>query len=96
MDAALAKKEDQFIQIAHWEGISFLLLLGIAMPLKHFFHIPVAVSIVGAIHGLLFIAFCYYLFVMLTEVKWSFKRCVIAFLLGFLPAGTFFIRKSPR
>ena len=48
----------------HWfrvaaiaEGISFLVLLGIAMPLKYLAHIPIAVTIAGSIHGLLFITF---------------------------------------
>jgi integral membrane protein len=39
------------------EGISFLVLLGIAMPLKHFAEMPEAVRIVGWMHGILFIGF---------------------------------------
>ena len=48
----------------HWfrktgiaEGISFLVLLLVAMPLKYFAGIPIAVTIVGSVHGILFIAF---------------------------------------
>lgn len=48
----------------HWfriaaiaEGISFLVLLGIAMPLKYLAKIPIAVTIAGSMHGVLFIAF---------------------------------------
>ncbi|MEL0005162.1 MAG: DUF3817 domain-containing protein, partial [Opitutales bacterium] len=40
------------------EGISYLLLLGIAMPMKYFFGFPMAVKIVGMAHGVLFIAYC--------------------------------------
>jgi integral membrane protein len=44
--------------VALVEGVSFLLLLGIAMPLKYFAAIPQAVTIAGWLHGLLFMAFC--------------------------------------
>ena len=39
------------------EGTSFLLLLGIAMPLKYMFDIPEAVGYVGPVHGILFVAY---------------------------------------
>lgn len=39
------------------EGISFLVLLGVAMPLKYAFDMPMAVRIVGSLHGLLFVGF---------------------------------------
>jgi integral membrane protein len=38
------------------EGISLLLLLGVAMPLKYLFALPLAVRIVGSVHGILFLA----------------------------------------
>ncbi len=82
-----------FLLVAHLEGISFLLLLGVAMPLKHFFKLPLAVSLAGMVHGVLFIAFCAMLYQMLVQVKWSFWKCTKAFILGFLPFGTFFIHK---
>ena len=37
------------------EGVSTLLLFGVAMPLKYFANLPQAVSIVGMLHGILFI-----------------------------------------
>ena len=40
------------------EAASFLLLLGVAMPMKYMMDMPLAVRIVGMIHGVLFIAFC--------------------------------------
>ena len=46
-----------FRRIAFAEGVSFLVLLGIAMPLKYFANMPKAVSVVGMIHGILFVAF---------------------------------------
>jgi integral membrane protein len=53
----MRKPFDWFRKTAIAEGISFLVLLGIAMPLKYLAHIPVAVTIAGSIHGILFIAF---------------------------------------
>ena len=40
------------------EGVSYLLLLGVAMPLKYAFGLPLAVKIVGMAHGVLFLAYC--------------------------------------
>jgi integral membrane protein len=54
-----------FRKIAIAEGISFLVLLCIAMPMKYFARIPIAVTIVGSLHGILFIAFI----VLALEVK---------------------------
>ena len=49
--------------IALTEAVSFLVLLGIAMPLKYALGIPIAVKIVGLIHGVLFVV----LFVLLAK-----------------------------
>ena len=79
----------------HWfrkaaiaEGISFLVLLGIAMPLKYIAKIPVAVTIAGSIHGLLFITFM----VLAWEVKNKYSKSGgwmgKAFLASILPFGT--------
>jgi integral membrane protein len=38
------------------EGISTLVLFGIAMPLKYLAGYPMAVTIVGSVHGVLFVA----------------------------------------
>ncbi|HET7817818.1 MAG TPA: DUF3817 domain-containing protein, partial [Bacteroidia bacterium] len=49
---------NRFLKVGLAEGLSFIILLAIAMPLKYFAGIPAAVRIVGMLHGLLFIAFC--------------------------------------
>jgi integral membrane protein len=43
--------------VALLEGVSYLLLLFVAMPLKYFWEMPLAVRIVGSLHGMLFIVF---------------------------------------
>ena len=49
------------------EGVSFLLLLGVAMPLKYAAGYPQAVRIVGWVHGLFFMGYCWTLFETATE-----------------------------
>jgi integral membrane protein len=39
------------------EGVSYLVLLFIAMPLKYWAGMPLAVRVVGMLHGVLFILF---------------------------------------
>lgn len=73
------------------EGVSFLILLGIAMPLKYMMDMPMPVRIVGMIHGVLFIAFALVLLKATLQYKWSFKTALIGFLLSFIPFGTFFL-----
>ena len=73
------------------EGASFLVLLGIAMPLKHFLGIWQAVRVVGSLHGALFIALCFLLFTALLDKRLSFKWCVIVFVCSFIPFAPFFV-----
>jgi len=71
------------------EGISFLVLLGIAMPLKYFAGLPMAVKIVGYIHGFLFVAFVILALEAKSLYSKSFGWLAAAFLASLLPFGTF-------
>ena len=71
------------------EGISFLVLLLIAMPLKYLFHIPEAVKVFGWIHGALFITFIYLAFEVMGSFKKNFGWFAKAFLAAIIPLGTF-------
>ncbi len=73
------------------EGVSFLLLLGIAMPLKYFAAIPQAVTIAGWLHGLLFMAFCIALTQAHQDAKWSPWRSGTVLLAALLPFGPFVV-----
>ena len=85
----MKKTYSWFRKIAFTEGISFLVLLLIAMPLKYMAAMPMAVTIVGGVHGLLFIAFM----IMAWEVKREYKRdwawLIKSFIASILPFGTF-------
>ncbi len=82
--------------IGNLEGISYLLLLGIAMPLKYLAGIPMAVKITGSIHGFLFVSFMVALAHVWKTEKWSFKKLANAFILSFVPFGTFYLDKQIR
>lgn len=88
----------RFIGIA--EGLSLLVLLGIAMPLKYLANQPEAVKITGWIHGVLFVAFVVAVLLMYHERNWPVKKVALAFIAAFLPFGTFVfdaqLRKEER
>lgn len=71
------------------EGVSLLLLMGIAMPLKYIAGDPTLVKYVGWAHGILFIGFMIAVLAATIEYKWPFKILVQAFLAALLPFGTF-------
>jgi integral membrane protein len=82
---------NRFRIVAITEGISFLILLFIAMPLKYFLDIPQAVLYTGWIHGVLFITFCVLLLDVKLKYRWNFKKVLIAFVASLLPFGTFIL-----
>ena len=78
-----------FRTVAILEGISFLLLLGFAMPLKYIYHRPLAVEIIGMAHGILFVLFCLLLAVVILGYRMPWKVGAIGFVASLLPFGTF-------
>jgi integral membrane protein len=83
-------------QIGDIEGISYLVLLGVAMPLKYLAGQPKAVSIVGGLHGFLFVAFGIALIDVWRREKWSFGKVFLAFLSSLIPFGTFWLSARIR
>lgn len=82
-----------FHKVGYWEGISYLILLFIAMPLKYWAGIKMAVSIAGMIHGALFVAFMWTILQVWLEKVLTFKQCILAFLLSLVPFGTFYLHR---
>jgi integral membrane protein len=83
-----------FRKVALAEGISFLVLLGIAMPLKYFANMPMAVTIVGGLHGVLFVAFIILAIEVKSDYKKDFKWLLKAGLASILPFGTIIMDKE--
>jgi integral membrane protein len=77
--------------IAFLEGVSFLILLFIAMPLKYMADMPLPVRIAGMAHGVLFIAYVFYLMLVRSQKNWSILKTLIAFAASLLPFGTFIL-----
>ena len=73
------------------EGISLLLLLGIAMPLKYLFNAPEMVQITGMIHGLLFLVYVSFVYVYKYKKKWSYLTLAFLVFLSIVPFGTFYV-----
>ena len=69
------------------EGVSFLVLLGVAMPLKYAAGMPGAVKVVGWLHGVLFVAFCVFLAVALFAARWPVGRAALVFVGALVPFG---------
>ena len=76
------------------EGISYLILLFVAMPLKYFFSIPNAVKYFGWIHGILFLIFFVSLLLASIKYRWSLIRIAIYLLGSVLPIVPFIIDKK--
>jgi len=75
------------------EGISLLVLLFIAMPLKYFANMPEVVRVVGWVHGFLFILFMTVAYIVYEKLNWPFKKLIQAFIAAFFPFGTFVFDK---
>jgi len=86
----------RLINTGNIEGISYLILLFIAMPLKYFAGMHDAVRIVGMLHGVLFILYIIVLAYCTNYYGWKIKRVLVAFLLSLIPFGTFFLEKTIR
>lgn len=78
------------------EGASFLILLGIAMPLKYLAGLPWAVKWVGWIHGILFILFCASLLQTMLLAKWPLLRGLAVFFAALMPFGPFLLDRRMR
>jgi integral membrane protein len=88
------KQINLFRNISVAEGVSFLVLLLIAMPLKYAMGMPLAVKYIGWAHGVLFMAYVLQLFYLTTTLKWKFQRLFIYFIAALVPLAPFFIDRN--
>jgi len=75
------------------EGISFIILLFVAMPMKYYFGYPIATKIVGMAHGLLVFIFIYQLIEAKNEANLTLKESALYFVLSLIPFGSFYTDK---
>jgi integral membrane protein len=85
-----------FRMIALAEGVSFLTLLFVAMPMKYFMGMPEVVRVVGSIHGVLFVLYVGLLTRIHFTQRWFFIFSLYALLASVIPFGTFMLDKQLR
>lgn len=73
------------------EGVSFLVLLGVAMPLKYLAGVPEVVSVVGAAHGVLFVLYALAAATLTLALRWSPLWFIGAMVASVIPFGTFYL-----
>lgn len=76
------------------EGISYLLLFGLTMPLKYWAEIGEPNKWVGYAHGGLFILYFLLLIGLFFEKKWGIKRFIVLAIASLLPFGTFYAERK--
>ncbi len=87
--SSLSTLMGQLRLVAFLEGLSLVLLLFVAMPLKYMLDMPAMVRFVGMGHGLLFVAYVIYVLLAKSEFKWSVGKTLLAIFLSVVPFGTF-------
>jgi integral membrane protein len=79
--------------VALLEGISYILLLFIATPIKYLVGDPQYVKLLGMPHGLLFVAYIALAFMFKKEFNWNTKHFFIVLIASIIPFGTFYVDK---
>jgi integral membrane protein len=75
------------------EGISYLVLLAIAMPLKYAYGMPEVVKYTGWAHGVLFMAYIPAVFLARKSMNWNLIWTMLALAASLIPFGTFLLDK---
>ena len=77
--------------ISYLEGISYILLLFIAVPIKYYANDPSFVKLLGMPHGLLFVAYVILSLVNSKKYNWSFIKTIVVLISSIIPFGTFYV-----
>ncbi|NQZ44986.1 MAG: DUF3817 domain-containing protein [Flavobacteriaceae bacterium] len=83
-----------FRAVAILEGITYVLIIGLTMPLKYWADIGQPNKVVGMAHGVLFILFILLSGLYSWQKSWGLKRFLVLFLASILPFGTFYADKK--
>ena len=80
--------------LALTEGVSFLLILFVTMPLKYYMNYPTPNLIVGMTHGVLFVLYVMAVLYYAFNQKWKLGKLFLALLASIIPFGTFWADKK--
>lgn len=84
----------RFRKISIVEGLSFLLLLFVAIPIREIYDLPIAVKIVGWVHGILFLLYIYVIFPTAKKLDWNFAKTFLGLMAAVLPFGPFIFDRN--
>ena len=85
---------DLFRITALLEGVSYILLLFIAVPIKYLFSDPSYVKLLGMPHGILFIAYIFFSIAGKFKYKWGYKDFFVISSASLIPFGTFYVDRT--
>lgn len=80
--------------VAFLEGLSYILLLFIATPIKYIYEDPQYVKMLGMPHGLLFVAYVALAVMLKKDFNWNNKQFTTILLASIIPFGTFYIDRK--
>ncbi len=83
-----------FRLIALLEGVSYILLLFIATPIKYTMDNPTYVKMLGMPHGLLFVAYVVLALILKPDYKWSIRQLFVVLIASLIPFGTFYVDRK--
>lgn len=78
-----------FFFVGWFEGLSLLILLFVAMPLKYFWGMPEMVKTIGMAHGILFVIYIVLAGFLFAVEGWPLRKLALAMVLSSVPFGTF-------
>ena len=80
--------------VALLEGVSYILLLFIAVPIKYLLNDPTYVKLLGMPHGILFVGYIIFTVIGKNNLKWSYLEFFIVSAASLIPFGTFYVDKK--
>ena len=86
--------KNTFRIVAFLEGVSYLLLLFLAVPIKYSMGDPTYVKLLGMPHGLLFMAYLVFAYLLKDRQKWERKSYLIILVASVIPFGTFYVDRK--
>ena len=83
--------QNTFRIIAFLEGVSYILLMTVGLYLKYQLGDPTYVKLLGMPHGILFVSYILFAFLVKENENWGIKDLGIVLLASILPFGTFYV-----
>ena len=77
--------------IAFLEGVSYILLMAVGLYFKYQLGDPTYVKLLGMPHGILFVSYILFVFLIKENENWGIKDLGIVLLASILPLGTFYV-----